>query len=135
MKSTWARSPSLVIGMFGTGSPMTHLIPSEGLRRLITGFLFGATGASIVLSVVGKRSGANIHLAVKMVCWVFRRLDSRTAGIYVMAQLVGGILSALPLLAWGALDRSVAFGATLPGVGYSTQAVLLGEIVTTFVMA
>jgi aquaporin Z len=36
---------SFVIGMFGTGSPMTYLIPNEGLRRLITGFLFGTTGA------------------------------------------------------------------------------------------
>jgi aquaporin Z len=47
---------SCVIGMFGTGSPMTQLIPSEGLRRLITGFLFGTTGAAIALSLVGKES-------------------------------------------------------------------------------
>jgi len=39
---------SLVIGMFGTGSPMPQLIPSEGLRRLNHRFLFGTTaGASI----------------------------------------------------------------------------------------
>ena len=55
---------SLVIGMFGTGSPMTQLIPGMGLRQLITGFLFGATGASIALSVVGKESGAHINPAV-----------------------------------------------------------------------
>ena len=125
---------SLVIVMFGTGSPMAQLIPSEGLRRLITGFLFGTTGASIALSVVGKESGAHINPAVTMVFWVFRRLDSRTAVIYVLAQLAGGIIGSLPLLAWGAMGRSVAFGATLPGAGYSTQAVLLGEIVTTFTM-
>ena len=47
---------SLVIVMFGTGSPMAQLIPSEGLRRLITGFLFGTTGAPIALSVVGRRA-------------------------------------------------------------------------------
>ena len=125
---------SLVIVMFGTGSPMAQLIPSEGLRRLITGFLFGTTGASIALSVVGKESGAHINPAVTMVFWLFRRLDSRTAVIYVMAQLAGGIIGSLPLLAWGPMGRSVAFGATLPGDGYSTQAVLLGEIVTTFTM-
>ena len=55
---------SLVIFMFGTGTPMARLIPSEGLRRLITGFLFGTTGASIVLSFVGKVSGAHINPAV-----------------------------------------------------------------------
>jgi aquaporin Z len=125
---------SLVIGMFGTGTPMEQLIPSEAVRRLITGFLFGATGASIALSVVGKESGAHINPAVTMVFWLFRRLDARTASIYVVAQLAGGILGCLPLLAWGQMGRSVAFGATLPGAGYSTQAALLGEIVTTFTM-
>jgi aquaporin Z len=125
---------SCVIGMFGTGSPMTQLIPSEGLRRLITGFLFGTTGASIALSLVGKESGAHINPAVTMVFWLFRKLDGRTAVVYVLGQLAGGVLGALPLLAFGARGRSVAFGATLPGAGYSIQAVLLGEIVTTFTM-
>ena len=125
---------SLVIGMFGTGSPMTQLIPSVGLRQLITGFLFGTTGASIALSVVGKESGAHINPAVTMVFWLFRKLDGRTAVIYVLGQLAGGVIGCLPLLAFGARGRSVAFGATLPGAGYSTQAVLLGEIVTTFTM-
>jgi aquaporin Z len=55
---------SLVIFMFGTGTPMARLIPSEGLRRLITGSLFGTTGASIALSLVGKVSGAHINPAV-----------------------------------------------------------------------
>jgi aquaporin Z len=125
---------SFVIGMFGTGSPMTQLIPSVGLRQLITGFLFGTTGALIALSAVGKESGAHINPAVTMVFWLFHKLHGRTAVIYVVGQLAGGILGSLPLLAFGARGRSVAFGATLPGAGYSTAAVLLGEIVTTFTM-
>jgi aquaporin Z len=125
---------SLVIGMFGTGSPMTQLVPSEKLRQVITGFLFGSLGASIALSLVGKESGAHINPVVTMAFWLFRKLDSRTAIVYVTAQLAGAVIGSLPLLAFGARGRSVAFGATLPGAGYSTQAVLLGEIVTTFTM-
>jgi aquaporin Z len=125
---------SMVIVMFGTGSPMARLIPNEGLRRLITGFLFGTTGATIALSAVGKESGAHINPAVTMVFWLFHRLHSRVAIVYVVAQLLGGIIGSLPLLAWGRMGRSVAFGATLPGAGYSTLAVLLGEITTTFTM-
>ena len=41
---------SLLIFMFGTGTPMARLIPSEELRRLITGLLFGTTGAFIALN-------------------------------------------------------------------------------------
>ena len=42
--------------------------------------------------------------------------------------------SDLTLLAWGAMGRSVAFGATVPGSGYTAGAALLGEIATTFAM-
>ena len=70
---------SLVILMFGTGTPMARLIPGEGLRRLITGFFFGTTGALIALSPVGKVSGAHINPVVTMVFLLFRKLDPRTA--------------------------------------------------------
>ena len=125
---------SLVIVMFGEGSPMAHLIPDEGVRRLITGFLFGTTGASIALSPIGKRSGAHINPIVTMAFGLMGKLDLRTAVGYIAAQSVGAVLGSVPLLAWGAMGRSVSFGATLPGAGYSTSAVLSGEVVTTFIM-
>jgi aquaporin Z len=125
---------SLVILMFGEGSPIPGLLPSEGGRRLITGFLFGTTGASIALSAVGKRSGAHINPIVTLAFRLMGKLDLRTTLGYVVAQLSGAMLGALPLLAWGAMGRSVAFGATLPGAGYAIETVLLGEVITTFAM-
>jgi aquaporin Z len=125
---------SLVIVMFGSGSPMARILPSEGLRRLITGFLFGTTGAMIALSPVGKISGAHINPVVTMGFWLMRKLDLRITIGYILAQLTGAVLGSLPLLAWGAMGRSVAFGATLPGEGFTFQSALLGEIVTTFAM-
>jgi len=125
---------SLVILMFGTGSPMAELIPSVKLRQLITGFLFGSTGATIALSAVGKASGAHINPAVTMVFWLFRKIESRLAVTYILAQLTGAIIGCLPLLVWGQMGRSVAFGATLPGEGYSMLSVFLGEVIITFTM-
>jgi aquaporin Z len=125
---------SLVILMFGKGSPIPGLLPSEGWRRLITGFLFGTTGASIALSPVGKRSGAHINPIVTLAFRLMGKLDLKTSLGYVVAQLAGAILGSLPLLAWGAMGRSVAFGATFPGEGYSVSAALLGEVITTFAM-
>jgi len=125
---------SLVILMFGTGSPLARLIPSEGLRRLITGFLFGTTGACIALSPVGKVSGAHINPAVTMAFRLYRKIDSRTAAGYALGQLAGAVVGCLPLLLWGPMGRSVAFGATQPGKGYSLPIVLLGEVITTFAM-
>ena len=125
---------SLVILMFGTGTPMARLIPSEGLRRLITGFLFGTTGASIALSPVGKVSGAHINPVVTLGFRLMGKLDLRTTVGYIVAQLVGAVVGSLPLLLWGAMGKSVAFGATLPGSGYILSTVLLGEVITTFAM-
>jgi aquaporin Z len=125
---------SLVIVMFGSGSPIARVLPSEGLRRLITGFLFGTTGALIAVSPVGRISGAHINPVVTLGFWLFRKLDSRTVLGYVLAQLAGATLGALPLLGWGSMGRSVAFGATMPGEGYAIRTVLLGEAVTTFAM-
>jgi aquaporin Z len=125
---------SLVILMFGDGSPIPDALPSEGWRRLITGFLFGTTGALIALSPVGKRSGAHINPVVTMAFRLMGKLDVRTTLGYVVAQLTGAVLGSLPLLVWGSMGQSVAFGATLPGTGYGTETVLLGEVITTFVM-
>jgi aquaporin Z len=125
---------SAVIFMFGSGSPMAQLIPSVKIRQLITGFLFGTTGASIALSPIGKISGAHINPAVTMVFWLFRKIKGRLAITYILAQLTGAIVGCIPLLLWGQMGRSVEFGATVPGAGYTVQAALTGEIVTTFTM-
>jgi aquaporin Z len=52
-----------------------------------------------------------------MAFWLMRRLDLRAAIGYIVAQLLGACVGALPLLAWGAMGRSVAFGATLQDRG------------------
>jgi aquaporin Z len=125
---------SLVIFMFGTSTPMATLIPSEGLRRLITGFLFGTTGACIALSPVGKVSGAHINPVVTLAFRLMGKLDLRTTIGYIVAQLIGAVVGSSPLLLWGAMGKSLAFGATLPGPGYTLSTAFLGEMITTFTM-
>jgi aquaporin Z len=125
---------SLVILMFGDGSPIARALPDAGIRRLITGFLFGTTGALIALSPVGKESGAHINPVVTLAFWLMGKLDATVAVGYVLAQLAGATMGALPLLVWGSMGRSVAFGATLPGEGYSIRTVVMGEVVTTFAL-
>jgi aquaporin Z len=122
---------SLVIVMFGTGSPIEPLLPSVPLRQVITGFLFGSVGGSIALSRVGKESGAHINPAVTLAFWLMGKIESRVALGYMAAQLAGAVLGCIPLLAWGEMGRSIAFGATVPGPGYSNMAALLGEALTT----
>lgn len=125
---------SLVIFMFGAGSPMAELIPNITHRRIITGFLFGGWGALISLTNIGKVSGAHINPAVTMVFWLFKKIETKATGYYVLGQLTGAIAGCLPLLAWGAMGQSLSFGATTPGVDYTTTTALFGEVITTFIM-
>lgn len=125
---------NLVIFMFGAGSIMGELIPSVKVRQAITGFLFGSIGAGIALSPVGRESGAHINPVVTMAFWLFKKIDHHTALWYVIAQMLGGIAGALPLVWWGERGESISFGATLPGAGFPITTVLLGEIITTFTM-
>ena len=125
---------SIVIVDFGAGSPVARLLPSDGWRRLITGFLFGTTGALIALSPLGKESGAHINPVVTLGFWLVGRLKARHAAGYVMSQIAGATVGAVPLLAWREMGRSVAYGATLPGAAYGAAWALLGETTTTFAL-
>jgi aquaporin Z len=125
---------SVVILMFGSGSPMAELLPSVKARQVLTGFLFGSVGASIAISFVGRISCAHLNPAVTLVFWLFHKIDARTAIGYIIAQLAGGIAGALPLLLWGEMGQSVNYGATTPGNSYSIYSALAGEIATTFTM-
>ena len=122
---------SFVILDFGTGSPVIRLVPDEGLRRAITGFLFGSTGALIAISQVGKISGAHINPVVSLAFHLKGKLSWRDTFGYILAQFAGAVVGCLPLLAWGQMGRSVNFGATTPEIGYPLWMPLLGEIITT----
>jgi aquaporin Z len=125
---------SLVILTFGAGSPIARVLPHEGLRRLITGFLFGTTGALIALSPIGAESGAHINPVVTLAFRLMGKLDLRTTLGYIAAQLIGAVLGSLPLLLWGSMGKSVEYGATAPGPGVPLSAAFLGEMIATFTM-
>jgi aquaporin Z len=122
---------SVVILDFGAGSPVAALLPDAGLRRAITGFLFGTTGALIAISPVGKISGAHINPVVTLAFRLKGTLTTRDTIGYILAQFAGAIAGSVPLLLWGNEGRSIAFGGTTPGTGYPTWFALVGEIITT----
>ena len=125
---------SFVILNFGNGSPLIKIIPDAGIRRALTGFLFGTTGGLIALSPVGKYSGAHINPAVTLAFWLRGKQQGKYALGYVIAQVLGGAAGAVPLLLWGKTGKSIYFGASLPGQHYGELPAVLGEIITTFAL-
>lgn len=122
---------SFVIVDFGHGSPVVHLLPQAGLRRALTGFLFGSVGASIALSKIGKISGAHINPVVTLAFWLMGKVSRALAWRYMAAQVAGGVLGALPLLLWGPMGQSIRYAATVPGPA-GVFAAVGGEIFATF---
>lgn len=122
---------SVVVLDFGAGSPVADVLPSAGARLAVTGFLFGTVGALIAVSPIGKVSGAHINPVVTLAFWLRGRMKARLAAGYVVAQLAGAIIGALPLRAWGAMGASVSYGATTPGPAGPWLATL-GEAGATF---
>jgi len=121
---------SIVIFNWGEGSLVARTIPSEGARRLLTGFLFGSVGCLVTLSPVGKISGAHINPAVSVAFWLAGKMNSYTMMRYIVAQMMGGVLGCLPLLLWGKQGSSIEYGITLPGVtGF--RSAFIGEVITT----
>lgn len=125
---------SVVILMFGQDSPGSRLIPSEGLRLFLTGGLFGSVGALIAVSPIGRISGAHINPAVTLAFWLEGKLAWHDAALYILAQFAGSVVGAVPLLAWGAMGQSVAFGATQPGSDIPAWTAMLGEAGVTFLL-
>ncbi len=125
---------SVVIALNGAGAPLAGAIAAPGLRRLVTGFLFGTVGLLISVSPVGKISGAHINPAVTLAFWLEGKIAWRDALGYAAAQLAGGIAGAVPLLAWGSPGGGIDYGATLPAQGAALWAPLAGEIACTFLL-
>jgi aquaporin Z len=124
---------SVVIFDNGDGSPIRSLLPDPGARRALTGFLFGCTGCAITLSPVGRISGAHINPIVSFAFRLRKRMFTAHFLGYVIAQLTGSVLGAIPLLLWGRQGASVGYGNTVPLAG-RIPAAFIGETITSFLL-
>jgi aquaporin Z len=125
---------SIVIAIFGRGSVIVQWLPSPGWRRLLAGGCFGTVGALIAISPLGRISGAHINPAVSLAFWLENKLAWRDLVGYLLAQMLGGVIGALPLLAWGSMGRELGFGATVVGSGVRVGWAFAGELVATLAL-
>jgi aquaporin Z len=74
------------------GSAVSQSIDSEFVRRALGGIAMGATAIALILSPLGKRSGAHFNPAVTIAYSTLGKIAWRDAIFYVLAQFAGGIL-------------------------------------------
>jgi aquaporin Z len=99
-------------------SPVPAFIPSEFIRRMLTGVAMGSTAITLIFSPLGKRSGAHFNPAVTLTFWCLGKVKNWDTFFYVVAQFIGGIAGVfmVALFVRQALSHpSVNYAATLPG--------------------
>src|SRR5438105_11364110 len=99
-------------------SPVLNFIPSEFVRRMLTGIAMGSTAIALIFSPLGKRSGAHFNPAVTLTFWRLGKVKNWDAVFYIIAQFAGGIVGvvAVAVFVRAALaDPAVNYVATLPG--------------------
>src|SRR6266511_5833561 len=100
-------------------SPVPIIIPSEFVRRMLTGIAMGSTAIVLIFSPLGKRSGAHFNPAVTLTFWRLGKVKNWDAIFYVVAQFIGGIAGvfAVTLFVREAISHpTVSYAATLPGM-------------------
>jgi len=78
----------------GAGSVVANAASGNALGVLGTALAHGV-GLAIIVTMTMAISGGHINPAVSVALWLAKKIDSRTLGLYVVAQLVGAIVGAL----------------------------------------
>jgi aquaporin Z len=108
---------SAVAFVLGAGSPVASVLPSISARLAITGALVASVVVLIVVSPLGRLSGAHLNPAITIAFRALGRVGDRDLVGYVLAQVVGGVAGAIAFRAvWGDVARSIGGGVTHPSV-------------------
>jgi aquaporin Z len=117
-------------------SAIRQMLPSEFVRRLLTGVAMGGTAIALIYSPWGKQSGAHFNPSVTLAFFRLGKIEPWDACFYVVAQFIGGTLGVLfSSLIWGRAiaEQNVRYAATLPGAPGASVA-FVAEMVISFVM-
>src|SRR6184192_4641086 len=117
-------------------SPVPTIIPSEFVRRMLTGIAMGSTAIALVFSPLRKRSGAHFNPAVTLTFWRLGKVKNWDAFFYVIAQFIGGIAGVfvVALVALMTLSHpAVKYVATLPGP-HGMAIAFIAELIIAFIL-
>ena len=111
----------LLFVFLGVGSVVMNTATGGALGLLGMALVHGL-GMAIIISATMKLSGGHHNPAVTFAVWIAGKMDAKTAGLYVVAQLVGALLGALLV---HALLPSGSVRATLGGTPQLAASVTL----------
>lgn len=78
----------------GAGSVVANAGSGNALGAVGTALAHGV-GLAIIVTMTMPISGGHINPAISVALWLAKKIDGRTLGFYVLAQLVGAVVGAL----------------------------------------
>lgn len=119
----------------GTASAVANAASNQGLGQIGVAVAHGLA-LSILVSATMNISGGHLNPAVTAGMLLVKRIDAKTAGLYVAAQLLGAVLASLVvkgLLPWGAAN-AVSGGTPQLSAHVSLFQGMLLEALFTFLL-
>lgn len=106
----------LVAAVIGSGIAAQQLSPDQIGLQLLENSTATALALVALIFTFGPVSGAHLNPAVTLAERINAKIDTRTAAVYVVAQILGGSLGAvaanlmfeLPAVDWSTTDRATA---------------------------
>lgn len=129
---------TMVLVIMGCGTAMLVGTDSaNGAGYLLTALAFGLAVVAMAYSI-GNISGGHVNPAISLAALIRGDMGAKDFAGYVVAQVLGGLVGALLLMAifglGGVSDATGAFASNgLAGVGGNAAAGLLVEVVLSFI--
>ncbi len=127
---------TMVLVLLGCGSAVFSAFTNSPIGTIGIAFAFGFSLLAMVYAI-GGISGCHINPAVTVSMLVARKIKSKDAAFYIIAQCIGGIVGASIL--YLIVSGNASFSLATTGLGansfsaFSTEAVFAAETVMTFI--
>lgn len=126
---------TFVLTFVGAGSAVAaYSMAGSGAQGLIVAALANGLALAVAVSATMNVSGGNINPAVSLALLLTKKIQARTAMVYVVAQIVGATVAAALLRVSLPAGRAVLWGTPTISPSISlTQAVVI-EAAMTFIL-
>ncbi len=118
---------------FGCGAVVISSLPGAAFGLLGVA-LVHAIVLSVMITATMSISGGHLNPAVTLGLWSVKRVDAATAGVYIVAQLAGGVLAAFILqnVLPGGMGKIGTLGTPSLAAGFTLPGAIAFEAILTF---
>jgi MIP family channel proteins len=126
---------TFMLVFFGAGAVLAANFPKGAFGPLGVAFAYGLAAAVAVSATMGI-SGGHLNPAVTAGMLAIRRIDAKTGGLYIVAQILGGVLGAwvLSVLIPSGVWKVLSLGAPSITATITLNQAIAIEALLTFVL-